>query len=344
VHFLPALVVCAALLLTVGVSAQDEMTDELTPSIWLTSNPAGSENDLLLNLSLTFDEVLLGVSPGYLASYESVAFESNGTAWVTVDLTIGEDGVITEGGLMRIPGLNGMDDIGEAVLITGENAGIIAPKGVHVVEELGLILIADQGAKNIKAFAMNAEADAAPELVIEVGEGRSVWDMWLDRTNDILYASGTDGRALAYDEFTLNFGADGPTRIIEPTDADGNFIGVNLHGVDIDYDNNALVLTDVGSPADPADGQVFVIYAASISDGPTPVDVRISGADTMLGNPVDVIFYDGGILIAEKAQDAVLFYADIFDLSGEIEAAADIVYSLVKAESVDVFPPRVVMQ
>jgi hypothetical protein len=136
-----------------------------------------------------------------------------------------------------------------------------------------------------------------------------------------------------------------PTRLITPTDADGEKISVNLHGIDIDYDNNLLILSDVGDVASNTDGQIFTISIASLADGPTPVAVRIMGDQTKLGNPVDLIFDSatGGIYVAEKANDVVLFYADINGLEGDINAAADMELAFVKPESVDIYPPRSVM-
>ena len=125
-----------------------------------------------------------------------------------------------------------------------------------------------------------------------------------------------------------------------PTDDEGEKISVNLHGIDVDYDNNTVILSDVGDAQNNADGQIFVMIAVSISDGPTPVDLRIGGDQTGLGNPVDLIYDGSGIFIAEKANDTVLYYADILTLSGDLNAAPDAVQAALKAESVAIFPTR----
>jgi hypothetical protein len=217
---------------------------------------------------------------------------------------------------------------------------LIAPKGLQVLETLGMVAIADNGARDIKLFSLDADGNAAPSAIVSIGEEGSVWDIWYDLINDTLYAAKTNGELAAYDLFSETMGADGPDRVIIPTDAEGEKISVNLHGIDVDYDNNTVILSDVGDAQSNADGQIFVMIAISISDGPTPVDLRISGDQTGLGNPVDLIYDGNGIFIAEKANDTVVYYADILTLTGELNVAPDAVQAAVKAESVAVFPTR----
>lgn len=304
-----------------------------------TLNPGGLENDGLFVTDAALLELSVTTDFTDIASIESAAFGGNGGIYITVDLAIGEDGVITAGGLLYNPGFIS-DGFSEVWLVSGENSGIIAPKGLQVLETLGVVAIADQGAKNVKLFSLDAEPDDAPTAVLSIGEGGSVWDVWYDLINDTLYAAKTNGDLIAYDFFSETLGVGGPDRIITPTDADGNKISINLHGIEIDYDSNTVILTDVGDATVNTDGQIFLMRAVSISDGPTAVDARIFGDQTRLGNPVDVIFDGAGIYVAEKANDLLMYYADILFVEGDLNAPATIAVAATKVEAVAIFPTR----
>lgn len=309
-------------------------------SVFGTRNPAGVENDRFYgnNAMLTAEDVADFVMPG-VASIESVGFGSDGSVFLTVDLVINESGAITSGSLLRVDGL--FDSETQSVTrIEGDSTGIIAPKGVQVLDTLGVVAIADLGAADIKLFVLDSEGDTPPVATIALGDGGSVWDIWYDLLNDTLYAAKTNGELAAYDAFSLTLGAGGPDRIIIPTDADGNKISVNLHGIDVDYDNNTVIISDVGDPASPDDGQIFLLIAVSISDGPTPVDARIAGDQTRLGNPVDLIYDGSGIYVAEKANDQLLYFANILSVFGDANISPSIAVPVTKAESVAIYPTR----
>lgn len=359
-------VLLVLMLAVTGVVAQEDTEEEgmMESTLWASVNAAGLDTDGVSQVATDLSEVL-ATTVGFadIVSVESVAFSVIGDAYLTIDYSVDADNAPTAGALMVIEGFAaaGMAD-GTASkmgsrLIVGENTGLLTPKGLHVIDELGVVVVADTGARKVYVWPLDAEAgDTAPWLVLNGGDDRALWDIWYDRGNDILYGGGTDGVAVAYDLFSETLLAatememgEGemmdeitPTRTITPTDADGNQISVNLHGVDVDYDSNLLILTDVGDAASNEDGQIFTIEVASLADGPTEVTARIFGAETRLGNPVDVIFdsMTGGIYVAEKANDLLLFYADINGLSGDLNVAADTALEFVKPESVDIYPPR----
>jgi uncharacterized surface protein with fasciclin (FAS1) repeats len=323
-------------LLPVDVAVQlgIEMSEETAFALFGTLNPAGLENDAVFMTDAALTNAIVGSSAFInVASVQSVAFDSAGSMYVTVDIEIDADGRGTAGGLLIY------DDI-KPRRIAGEATGLISPKGLQVLETLGVVAIADNGARDVKLFAMDADGNAAPSAVISIGEEGSVWDIWYDLINDTLYTAKTNGELAAYDLFSQTMGADGPDRIIIPTDGQGEKISVNLHGIDVDYDNNTIILSDVGDAQNATDGQIFVMIAVSISDGPTPVDLRIAGDQTGLGNPVDLIYDGSGIFIAEKSNDTVLYYADILGREGDLNVAPDAMQPAVKAESVAIFPTR----
>ena len=89
---------------------------------------------------------------------------------------------------------------------------------------------------------------------------------------------------------------------------------VRTHGITFGQDDDILILTDVGEASSDSDGAFHFVRnwrgaakAASKTDGVLALDrqVRVAGATTLLGNPVDVAYDDDNnrIYIAERAKD-----------------------------------------
>lgn len=312
----------------------DEMMDEgmMMPSvIYATSNPADLENDAIYGLTPDLMDTMLtfnGFAEG-ITSVESIAFAADGTAYLTVDTGDGS------GSLVGVPDLGNMSD--SMMLTDGEmmmTEGLTAPKGLQVVDELGLVIVADFGANAIVVFDRDLNMMGS---VDNLGGDRSIWDVHHDVDSDTLYATGTDGVLLAYEGFSSAMGVDGPTRMIIPADADGNQISVNLHGISYYAANDELILTDVGDAGSAEDGQLFVITDGSTADGNTTVSVQIGGPESMLGNPVDVVYDGAYAYVAEKSNDAVLRFDDLLsmDMMGMMgDAAPALMIEVLKAESV----------
>jgi len=316
--------------LTVGLAQTSDMS-MMTPNvIYATSNPGELENDAIYGLTPDLSETFLtfnGFAEG-VTSVESIAFAADGTAYLTVD--------IAEGGLLvGVPELGNMAE--SMMLADGEmmmTEGLNGPKGLQVVDELGLVIVADFGAKAIVVFDRDLNMMGS---VTDLGGERSVWDVHHDTASDTLYASGTDGALLVYEGFATAMGAEGPTRTIIPSDADGNQISVNLHGVSYYAPSDALILTDVGDAGSAEDGQLFVISDAAIATGNTTVSVQIGGPSSMLGNPVDVVYDGTYAYVAEKSNDAVLRFDDLLamDMMGMMgDASPALMLEVAKAESV----------
>ncbi len=79
------------------------------------------------------------------------------------------------------------------------------------------------------------------------------------------------------------------------------------HGLDYDAENDLMILTDIGSADSDSDGALVLVYdfMDAAADGTVQLSeqIRATGAETMLGNPVDVALnYDAGLLyVAERA-------------------------------------------
>jgi len=82
---------------------------------------------------------------------------------------------------------------------------------------------------------------------------------------------------------------------------------VRTHGISYDLQNDIMVLTDVGEASSPTDGSVFIIndFTVAAADGNISSDESnvIIGANTALGNPVDVAIDEtrATIYVAERA-------------------------------------------
>lgn len=215
--------------------------------------------------------------------------------------------------------------------ITGSNTTLANPKGIHVSTKRGLIFAADFNAMQITVFGATAAGDAAP-LASTVTDAKP-WDVTYDDTNDRLYVALTNGDVTVYDNYVDGGFMAMPTRTITPSNAAGEKISVNIHGIVYDANTNKLVLSDVGSASDATDGALFVINNASLADGNTTVARSIAGPASMLGNPVDISLTGSDLRVAEKSNDAVLVFSNIFSgASGDI--SPDSVTATIKPESI----------
>jgi len=120
---------------------------------------------------------------------------------------------------------------------------------------------------------------------------------------------------------------------------------IRTHG--LDYDGGVMVLTDIGEAESASDGALQIIqdfeakFESTANGGFIEIDdqLRISGDNTLLGNPVNVVYdaeYDA-IFVAEVLNNGgrVLAFNDATSISGNI--APDLKYDLAGASSVFYF-------
>ena len=117
---------------------------------------------------------------------------------------------------------------------------------------------------------------------------------------------------------------------------------VRTHGMAFDTaDVDTMVLTDIGSASDNTDGGFHIItnfvnkFNATADGGTLALSdqIRVSGATTQLGNPVDVS-YDGSnetVIVAEAANGKILVFNNI-NTGGDI--APTLSYDMTAASSV----------
>ncbi len=304
----------------------------LNGRVLVASNPAGRDADAVLRLlpALTLEATIGEI--GDILSIQSATVGPQGDGFLTYD----RPGTL--GGVMAVVGLG---DATSAVMLAGGSrriegpaTGLLTPKGVAVAGDLGLLLVADPGAKRVFGFGITDEGDVAPSVqVADLGGDRGVWDLAYDPDSDLLFVAGTDGVVLVYEAFGVDMGASGPTRQITPALA-AEKVSVNLHGIHYLPDDDLLVLSDVGDPASATDGQLFTIAGASTADGLVDVRWRARGPRSKLGNPVDLTVALGDLYVAEKSNDLLLRFDGVAARAGDEDVAGDLEAPSVKPESV----------
>jgi hypothetical protein len=213
--------------------------------------------------------------------------------------------------------------------LRGAATTLVAPKGIALAHRAGLIFVADAMSPNVRVFGAAAAGDVAP--VASTSIAANAWDLAYDEISDRLFVALTNGDISVHDDY-ISGGFGAVSRTITPSDAAGAKISVNIHGIVYDRASDRLVVSDVGSAAAADDGQIFVINAASSADGAVEPARRINGPATGLGNPVDIILSGADLRVAEKANDTLLVFNDIFGgPSGDVAPNLRVVSA--KAES-----------
>jgi hypothetical protein len=247
---------------------------------------------------------------------ESISVNQTGDAYATYDSGIA---VLNRVGVGR----DGESfNMSRDRLISGANTGLSAPKGFDIADELGWVLVTENSAPgSVRVFGAQADGDVAPIFSIDLTV--QPWDLDYDPEGDRLYVALTDGTVAVYDDLSTDRGAGGADRTIVPGEGGNAFAApTNLHGIVHVADGDKLILSDVGSGANPTDGKLYVLDNASSADGITNVAVRIDDEDnnavgnTMLGNPVDIAFDGANLYVAEKSQGMVLRFDNILSSAG----------------------------
>jgi len=217
--------------------------------------------------------------------------------------------------------------------LTGAMTGLVNPKGIARSEKMGLTFVADFSAMQIGVYGNQAAGNSAP--IATTMTAAMPWDVAFDDVNDRLYVALTNGTVSVYDNFVESDFAPSPARTITPSNAADEKVSVNIHGIVFDRSTDKLVLSDVGSASDPSDGTIFVIDNASSANGNVSASRTIAGPNSMLGNPVDIVLSGTDLRVAEKSNNAVLVFSNIFfgesgDIAPDLVSATSAPESLVE--------------
>lgn len=288
--------------------------------------------------------------PGGPVALSYMAVDALGTAYFSFD--DGPDPT-APGGVLIVPGWSAAAEaVAASSTIGGPSSGLQQPKDVALITtpDDGLwIAVADFGVGAVLVFDARLPGDQPPLFVLRPparGDGLpaeargSVWGVLYDEAAQRLWVSTTDGDLLVYDALPERREDFGPDRVIVPT-MDGVKVSANLHGMSYHPATDSLIVSDVGAattpehgPAFASDGAILVIPGASLADGPTPVQARIAGSRTWLGNPIDVeLAEDGSAYVSEAANHMVLRFTDVLGMSGAQDVDPAGALSLVSPES-----------
>ena len=295
--------------------------------------------------SITFNtqNTVEGETANAPQSLEYLRLDDAGDAYITFDDGPNE---AAPGGVMVIEDFlnrTGFDSSRDR-LVTGEAAGLVGPKDLVVVDDLGVVVVSDFAEAKVAVFDLQASGDAAPRFVTtDLGMAkagpRRPWGLAFDTAADRLFVGGTDGTVLVFDDYLVNRGEGGPDRVITPF-LEGEQASANTHDLVYLADEDLLIATDVGAAttADQdgfdTDGKVFVIGSASTVEGETAVKAQLAGSSTMLGNPVGAAFGGGDLFVTEKTRDTVLRFSDVLSMSGAVDAPPTGAVTVAKPEAV----------
>ncbi|WP_104420065.1 hypothetical protein [Neolewinella xylanilytica] len=153
----------------------------------------------------------------------------------------------------------------------------------------------------------------------------NLWGIQFFGTSLYAVVDNSDSIAI-FDNFLDNAAGDTvvPTRYIQ---IDGI---TRTHGLEYNSEDDIMILTDIGDAASNSDGGIMIIdnFTSVANDSViTAADyTMISGASTMLGNPVDVA-YDADedrIYVADRATEMLLIFD--MDMSGDVAPAESLAF------------------
>lgn len=278
---------------------------------------------------------------------ESIVLDINGNGVIGFDDGAGVGGLLIANRIYNRAGSSD-DTVSTDRIIAGASTGLVSPKGLEVATTESAVIVADQGAGDIKVFSLCSEGDVAPLFTVTDVGAANIWDTDYDASTDRLFVAGTNGSVLVYDDFFAKGKSATVSRTITPA-VDGTQISSNIHGIIHVASSNKLILTDVGAvtsgPND--DGAIFVINRAATADGMVTPAVNIGDGDTTsntasndgLGNPVDITFDGKNLYVAEKTKDRLYRFDNILSsASGAVTPDGSI--SVTKPESVVLVPSR----
>ena len=219
------------------------------------------------------------------------------------------------------------------------------PKGLDVASNSGLLFVAENNATppGILVFSLCASGDAAPVLTLNLADNARPWDVDYDASTDRAYVALTNGTVAVFDEVTARMNSGMTTltaqdrTIIPAVGGTALLAPSNIHGIDFDPASGNLILSDVGSAADATDGKLYVLSAADSADGLTEIQVNIGGANSNLGNPVDIMYSGSDLFVAEKSNNVIMRFDNILASEGG-DIAANATISFNAPESVALIP------
>jgi hypothetical protein len=169
------------------------------------------------------------------------------------------------------------------------------------VGEDHIVVVQDADSSNSNTNAFYIYEKASLNLVKIYETGFNLWGIHLDTSTLYAVEDNSNRVAIYEDFFSQAAGMIAPTQVVEIEGL------TRTHGITYYAKDDVLFLTDIGDAGNPNDGAIVTIwnFEAVSGDGVVDIDeqVRIEGASTMLGNPVDIALDRDAMIIyvAERA-------------------------------------------
>lgn len=202
-------------------------------------------------------------------------------------------------------------------------AGVVQPRGIAVIDSLAITLVADSNPElpMIALFGKLATGETILGLRLTALDDSHPTDLTYDAANDRLFVATEEGTVLVFNDYSLDYGVEGPDQVIVPYDPSGTVQAVNsIKSLAYDAATDTLVLADSGEAGDAADGQILVLNNVTLRSSAAAVRLQIKGAETQLLDPLDVAF-DGSSIYVADASGALLRFDDVLASRGILALA-----------------------
>jgi hypothetical protein len=221
-------------------------------------------------------------------------------------------------------------------------ASVVQPRGIAVIDSLAITLVADSNPElpMIALFGKLATGETILGLRLTALNDSHPTDLTYDAANDRLFVATQEGTVLVFNEYSLDYGVEGPDQVIVPYDPSGTVQAVNsINSLAYDAATDTLVLADSGEAGNAADGQILVLNNVTLRSSAAAVRLQIKGAETHLLDPLDVAFDGSSIYVADGSSGALLRFDDVLTPSGIVALAPAAEIPAPDIRSVLLLPP-----
>lgn len=224
---------------------------------------------------------------------------------------------------LRLEYYAGFSDIADGSTVNADFASaadLMSPREIAV--KGNRVVVSDNGENKFYIYCYDGSSF---KLISTLVTNCNLWGITF-MGDDLLAAVDKSSDLAIYTDFLENNKTDGAIAPDKQITIEGI---VRTHGIDYSEADDVLVMTDIGDAEDAnTDGgfQVIQDFSAKLEatpDGSSIAEgdqIRIAGASTFLGNPIDVA-YDhkaNTVYIAEVGNGKILGFSDVFNNNGDV--------------------------
>ena len=223
--------------------------------------------------------------------------------------------------------IDDLDDPNGVDIESESSADFMQGRGLAVMNDM--LVVADNASTDSTMNAFYRYEITGDEEISYVGMHPTPIALWgIQFFGNSLYAVVDNSDSVAvFSNFLDNMAGDTvmPTRYIKVEGI------TRTHGLEYNNEDDIMILTDIGDAGSDSDGGLVIIpnFSSISGDTITSADyTMISGASTMLGNPVDVD-YDpetGSIYVAERLNSGGMLLIFATDAEGDVAPAESLAF------------------